>query len=82
MERDETITLNLPSRLAYLDAVQGMAELLASTAGFDEEARLDVGLAVREGTINAVKHGNGLDPAKTVDSRVSSRQCCVEHRHS
>ncbi|HHN75316.1 MAG TPA: ATP-binding protein [Acidobacteria bacterium] len=71
MGREETITLSLPSSLAYLDAVQGMAELLACTAGFDEEARLDVGLAVREGAINAIKHGNRLDPAKSV---------CIEFR--
>lgn len=66
MDRAEKVTLTLPSSLAYLDAVQGLAEMLAASAGFDEEAKLDLGLAVREGTINAMKHGNGLNPEKLV----------------
>ncbi len=63
MAEPQKIALTLPSSLEYLDLLQGMAEQLAYVVGFDEEARLDVGLAVREGAINAMKHGNGLDPA-------------------
>ena len=69
MKAEECISLTLPSNLCYLAAVQGLAEIPAGGAGFDEEARLDLGLAVREGAINAMKHGNALDPAKQVGVR-------------
>ena len=66
MAEIETITLSFPSDLRYLDTMQNAAEAIARVAGFGDEGRLDVGLAVREGAINAMKHGNQLDPAVPV----------------
>ncbi len=63
MARTNKFSLSFPSSLEYLDALQGVAESLASVAGFGDEGRLDLGLAVREGVINAMKHGNRLDPS-------------------
>ena len=61
------ISLSVPSRLELLDMIQGAAEESARLAGFDEDARLDFGLAVREGAANAMKHAHGLQAQQPVD---------------
>ena len=38
----------------------------AESIGFDEDARLDLGLAVREAMVNAVVHGNQYSAEKKV----------------
>jgi len=45
--------------------------LLAEVArhGYDEAATFAIKLALEEGLNNAIKHGNGYDPAKQVDVR-------------
>ncbi len=43
-----------------------MAGKIAAKAGFDEEERERISMAVREATVNAVLHGNSYDPAKRV----------------
>lgn len=49
-----------------IDLVHAASEKLAELAGFDADGCLDFGLAVRETAINAMRHGNGLDPAVKV----------------
>jgi serine/threonine-protein kinase RsbW len=61
------VKLVLPSQIPYLDLAHGAAERAAAAAGFEEEAALDMGLAVREAVVNAMTHGNGLDPSRAVD---------------
>jgi len=61
------VKLRLASRIAYVDLVHEMAESLAREAHFPKPEALNIGLAVREAVINAMKHGNGLDAAKSVD---------------
>jgi serine/threonine-protein kinase RsbW len=61
------VKLVLPSRIPFLDLAHGAAERAAAAAGFEEEAALDMGLAVREAVVNAMTHGNGLDPDRSVD---------------
>lgn len=61
------VKLRLASRIAYVDLVHEMAESLAREARFRKEEALNIGLAVREAVINAMKHGNGLDAGKMVD---------------
>jgi serine/threonine-protein kinase RsbW len=70
------IEIEIPNHLGLLDFVQGLGEQLARLAGFDDAQVLDIGLALREGAINAIKHGNamredlrlGLSVEVTVDS--------------
>jgi serine/threonine-protein kinase RsbW len=64
------VRLDLPSQLELLDMIQQIGEQLASLAGFSDEQKLDVGLALREGAINAIKHGNGLDARRRVQVRI------------
>ena len=62
-----SVKLRLGSQIAYVDLVHEMAERLAREARFDASAALNIGLAVREAVINAIKHGNGMDPRRTVE---------------
>ncbi len=70
--------MTVPSRLDHLDLVQGVAEEIGRLAGFEEDARLDLGLAVREGTVNAMKHAHGLDPSRPVLLVFEHRDCTVQ----
>jgi serine/threonine-protein kinase RsbW len=60
------VKLVIPSRISLVDLVHVAAEKIAELAGFDEDERLNLGLAVREAAINAIKHGNGEDESKEV----------------
>lgn len=60
------ICLRVPSAIPYLDLLQNVAEESAQILGFPEDGRMDVGLAVREGAINAMKHAHRFDPALPV----------------
>jgi len=61
-----SVRLVLPNELRLLDVVHAASEKMAEIAGFDEDAALNVGLAMREAVINAMIHGNGRDPARKV----------------
>ena len=50
-----------------IDLIHMAAEKVAQMAGFDEDESLNIGLAVREGAINAIVHGNGSDPGLEVN---------------
>jgi serine/threonine-protein kinase RsbW len=62
----QDVHLEIPSTLDALDDVQAVAERVARQLGFDEESLHWTVMAVRESVINAIKHGNGGDPAKRV----------------
>jgi serine/threonine-protein kinase RsbW len=61
------VKLRLWSRIAYVDLVHEVAEDLAREAGFPKNAALNIGLAVREAVINAIKHGNSMEASKPVE---------------
>jgi serine/threonine-protein kinase RsbW len=56
----------MESTLESVNKAEEMAEKAASQAGFDEDARGGISMAVREAMINAVMHGNGYSPEKRV----------------
>jgi len=47
--------------------VEAAADELATEACLDEDQRFQIGMAVREATINAVLHGNEYDPARQIE---------------
>jgi serine/threonine-protein kinase RsbW len=51
---------------AVQEAGQAVLKEVAE-AGFDESTMFSIRLALEEGLINAVKHGNKMDPSKFVD---------------
>jgi serine/threonine-protein kinase RsbW len=56
----------MESTLDSVNKAEEMADKAASQAGFDEDARGGISMAVREAMINAVMHGNGYSPDKHV----------------
>jgi len=72
MERTHSLQLRLPSDVELVDLVHELAAKMAGIAGFDDDAALDVGLAVREAVVNAIIHGNRRDPSLTVDVTVTA----------
>jgi serine/threonine-protein kinase RsbW len=60
------VRLQIASSFDLLDFVQLVSDRLGAMAGLDEDAVHWVGVAVREGVINAIKHGNREDVAKRV----------------
>ena len=61
-----TIELVLGSNLDYLNLVETVTDSITSLMGFDQETAYWVNMAVRESSINAIRHGNCFDPGKKV----------------
>jgi serine/threonine-protein kinase RsbW len=66
---DRTITV--PSDLAEVRRIQDDIEAALQANRFAETDQFAVKLAVEEALVNAIKHGNQLDPAKWVRVRYS-----------
>ncbi|HVR42730.1 MAG TPA: ATP-binding protein [Thermoanaerobaculia bacterium] len=66
--RAERIEITISSRFENIELVQVIAEHLCEHAGLDDDASHWVGMAVREGVANAIKHGNQLDARKKVNA--------------
>jgi len=62
MTATSSATLVIPSQVRLVDLVHCSAEKMAEIAGFGEDEALDIGLAVREAAINAIRHGNREAP--------------------
>jgi len=60
------VELDLESRLEVLPDVQTALDRITEAAGMNSDAAINVGVAVRESVVNAIKHGNGFDAAKQV----------------
>ena len=60
------VSHTMESTLESVNRAEEMADKAASHAGFDEDARGGISMAVREAMINAVMHGNGYSPDKRV----------------
>jgi serine/threonine-protein kinase RsbW len=61
------IRVQIESRFEFLDLVQQLAEDVCRVAGFRRDTMLNVGLAVREAVVNAIKHGNRQEAGKRVE---------------
>jgi len=57
----------MESTLDSVNKAEEMADQIASQAGLDEDVRSGLSMAVREGMINAILHGNAYDPGKRVN---------------
>lgn len=65
MELRRDITLD--SQLTSVEKAAEAADAFVLEAGFDPEFGYSVDMAVRESVANAIKHGNKLDAAKSVE---------------
>lgn len=75
-----TMRLVFGSDVRLVDVAHAAAETLAGIAGFDEDDALNVGIAVREAVINAIAHGNKMDPKRKVDLVLKARARSIEAR--
>ncbi len=73
MTAPQRVSHRLESTLESVNKAEEMADQIASQAGFDEDTRSGITMAVREGMINAVLHGNAYDPAKRVNLTFEQR---------
>src|SRR5262249_54662022 len=55
-----------------VDLVHEASHKMAEIAGFGEDDALNVALAVREATINAIMHGNRQDPKESVELQLTA----------
>jgi serine/threonine-protein kinase RsbW len=62
----ETVERLLESTLESVDAAEGLVLHAARQAGFSEDERQAIGMAVRECMVNAVVHGNQYSSRKKV----------------
>jgi serine/threonine-protein kinase RsbW len=65
--KEETLQLNLPSRVESVGAAADKAAQLVTEAGLGDDAAFGIDMAVREAVTNAVLHGNREDAAKEVE---------------
>lgn len=63
------IALSIPSEDRYIYLLDRVVSYVAGEMKFDEETKEQVNLAVIEAGTNAMRHGNGNDPKKTVKFR-------------
>ena len=63
---EKRVSYTLDSTLDSVDMAEDAAAKLATSAGFSEEDRYRIAIAVREAAVNAVLHGNGSNPKKKV----------------
>jgi serine/threonine-protein kinase RsbW len=67
----------LESNLDSVDKAESLCVDEAKLLGLDEDACMDLGLAVREAMVNAVAHGNKYDAAKQVRLVLDARPDCL-----
>lgn len=60
------VSYTLDSTLESVNQAEGTALNLAEQSGFSEDEAQRISMAVREGMVNAVLHGNQYDPQKKV----------------
>ena len=64
--RPTTVCIDFESRMDILEPIQSFVDRLAAVGGLDEDGVHDLSVSVRECVVNALKHGNKLDPLKRV----------------
>ena len=62
----EKVEIKLPSDLRFLNDVMALLLRHAARFGFLQDDDPQIGIGVGEAVINAIKHGNKNDPAKSV----------------
>jgi serine/threonine-protein kinase RsbW len=63
---EQRVSYTLDSTLETVDSAEEKATRIASELGFAEDEVMQISMAVREGAVNAVLHGNAYDAGKKV----------------
>ncbi len=80
MSAATTVQLLISSEVRLVDVVHTASETMAGIAGFEEDDALNVGIAVREAVINAMLHGNRMDPSRKVEVNLQVRPRSIRAR--
>ena len=67
MTAPQRVSYRMESTLESVNKAEEMADQIAASAGLDEDIRGGLSMAVREGMINAILHGNAYDAGKRVN---------------
>ncbi len=62
-----SISIKLNSRVDLANLVHAACDEVCRLAHLDEDSALNLGIALREATLNAMKHGNKLEEGKDVE---------------
>jgi serine/threonine-protein kinase RsbW len=73
-----TFALSIPSRLEEMHAVHALVGEAVKEYGLSEELAHWLELTISESMINAIQHGNRLDPAKQATLKISSTDDVLE----
>ena len=63
----EVIAVRIPSRLDLLSVLDRITQSICERMAFDDAAAAQVSMSVIEAGTNAIQHGHGRDPSKSVD---------------
>lgn len=63
---EQRVSYTLDSTLQTVDSAEDKATRIATDLGFAEDEVMQISMAVREGAVNAVLHGNAYAPDKKV----------------
>jgi serine/threonine-protein kinase RsbW len=63
---DQRVSYTLDSTLDTVDSAEEKASKIATEMGFADDEIMQISMAVREGAVNAVLHGNAYAPDKKV----------------
>jgi serine/threonine-protein kinase RsbW len=63
---EQRVSYTLDSTLETVDSAENKATRIATDLGFAEDEVMQISMAVREGAVNAVLHGNAYAPDKKV----------------
>jgi serine/threonine-protein kinase RsbW len=74
----KTFALTIPSRLEEMHAVHALVGEAVKEYGLSEELAHWLELTISESMINAIQHGNRLDPAKQATLKISSTDDVLE----
>ena len=66
MSDRQIIEITMTSRVEYVNLVHAATGEVCRILSLDEDTTMNLGLALHEATVNAIKHGNRLDPTKSV----------------
>jgi serine/threonine-protein kinase RsbW len=63
---EQRVSYTLDSTLETVDSAENTATRIATDLGFAEDEVMQISMAVREGAVNAVLHGNAYAPDKKI----------------
>ena len=63
---EQRVSYTMDSSLETIDNAEEKATEIATKLGFDDDEVMQISMAVREGAVNAVLHGNAYSPDKKV----------------